>query len=65
MFMKKAEEIYNSLGVINVTYNDEPIWIEDLNKERKTALIRQINDQELMEVSVYSLAKKPDYSQED
>ena len=65
MFMKKVEEIFNSLGVINVTYNDEPIWIEDLNKERKTVLIRQIDDQELMEVSVYSLAKKTDYSQED
>lgn len=55
MELKRAEDIYNSLGVTNVTYKSRNIWIEDIQKESNTAHIKDLKTGELEEVSVSEL----------
>lgn len=42
MNIERAEEIINSKGVIRVEYNDEPIWIENLDEKENAAYIKKI-----------------------
>lgn len=58
MELKRAEDIYNSLGVINVTYKNRNIWIEDIQKESNTAHIKDLKTGELGEVSVSELKEE-------
>jgi H-type small acid-soluble spore protein len=52
MDLKKAEDIYKSLGVINVSYKNRNIWIEDIQKETSTAHIKDLKTDELEEVPI-------------
>ena len=42
MNIERAEEIINSKGVIRVEYNNEPIWIENLDEKENAAYIKKI-----------------------
>ena len=55
MDLKRAEDIYNSLGVINVSYKNRNIWIEDIQKESSTAHIKDLKTGELGEVPIAEL----------
>ncbi|MFD3157143.1 H-type small acid-soluble spore protein [Haloimpatiens sp. FM7330] len=55
MNLKRGEEIINSLGVINVTYKDKPVWIENINEERKIAKVKYINSTESISVPISQL----------
>ena len=49
MDIKKAQQIINSKGVIRVEYNNEPIWIENLDEKENAAYIKKIyTDEECM-----------------
>lgn len=55
MNLKRAEEIANSLGVINVTYKTDPVWIENIIKDSQTAMIKDLKTNKVMEVSISDL----------
>lgn len=49
MDIKKAQQIINSKGIIRVEYNNEPIWIENLDEKENAAYIKKIyTDEECM-----------------
>lgn len=43
MDTKKAQEIVESKGVIDVSYKGSSVWIENINKETHEARIRDLN----------------------
>lgn len=53
MLMNRAVEIVESLGVTNVTYKNEAVWIENIDEERKTAFVKNLNtgDSEQVEIA--------------
>lgn len=55
MRLEEAEEIYNSRGVINVTYKNNPVWIEDIQRESQTAHVKDLQTDELKEVPILEL----------
>lgn len=52
MNLKRAEEIFNSFGVINVIYNNDSVWIEDIQESSETAHVKNLNTGELKEVPI-------------
>lgn len=55
MNFTRAEEIVQSLGVINVTYKDKVIWIEDVQRSSNTAHIKDLKTSEIKEVPLTEL----------
>ncbi|MCY6372563.1 H-type small acid-soluble spore protein [Clostridium ganghwense] len=55
MIKERAEEIIDSLGVINVTYKNNPIWIKYIERENETAHIKNLKTNESMEVAISDL----------
>ncbi|MCY6485783.1 H-type small acid-soluble spore protein [Clostridium aestuarii] len=55
MIVERAEEILHSLGVINVTYENNPVWIENIEKENKTVSIKNLKTNKLIEVPISDL----------
>ncbi|WP_139904505.1 H-type small acid-soluble spore protein [Clostridium thermarum] len=43
MNCQDAKELVESKGYIDVEYNNKSVWIERLNKEEDTALVKEIN----------------------
>ena len=43
MDIDRAQEIFNSKGVIDVDYNGKSVWIKSLDKENQTAEVEIIN----------------------
>ena len=50
MDTKRAREIINSLGVIEVLYQDRPVWIEDI--DGSLAQVRYLDTEDSFEVPV-------------
>ncbi|MCM1992137.1 H-type small acid-soluble spore protein [Oceanirhabdus seepicola] len=55
MLMKRAQEIFNSKGVLDVKYNNNDVWINELNFDKKTAMVKNLNNNRIMEVEVSKL----------
>jgi len=55
MLMRRAQEIFNSKGVFDVQYNNNNVWINELNFDKKTAIIKDLNNNQLIEVEVSNL----------
>lgn len=55
MDIEKIVEIVESRGVINVTYNGNPVWIESISKESNEVRVKNIKTNEEFMVSVYKL----------
>ncbi len=53
MDVKRAHDIFNSLGVIEVLYQGEPIWIEDIYGDQ--AKIELLHQRKRTEVPVQDL----------
>lgn len=53
MRLKRAQEIFKSLGVIEVLHQDSPIWIEQIKDE--VAKIRYLETEEQRPVPVEEL----------
>lgn len=45
MDIRRAQEILESKGVIDVEYNGEPIWIKSIDENNETAEIESINNE--------------------
>lgn len=55
MLRKRAEEIINSKGIINVTYKNNPVWLEQINDESESANVKIINSNKHLEVPISDL----------
>jgi len=55
MDIKRVEEIINSKGIIDVTYNDSPVWIEAVIGEDETAHVKLLSSDKTMNVPVEDL----------
>lgn len=58
MELKRAEEIINSKGIIEVTYKDSPVWIENIIEDGATAHVRLLSNNQSMNISVEALTEK-------
>lgn len=58
MNLKKAVETVDSLGVINVTYKNSPVWIENINRENRTAQVKDLKTNKVIEVSISKLIEE-------
>ncbi|HYF75238.1 MAG TPA: H-type small acid-soluble spore protein [Candidatus Nitrosocosmicus sp.] len=58
MDINRAEEIINSKGVIEVTYNNSPVWIENVIREDATAQVRLLTNNQSLNIPVESLNEK-------
>ncbi|WKV07497.1 H-type small acid-soluble spore protein [Thermoanaerobacterium sp. CMT5567-10] len=52
MKYERAEEIYNSPSNYEVIYDGNPVWINSLNPNKKSANIKFLNDNAVMDVPV-------------
>ncbi len=55
MQVKRAEEIIRSLSEIEVLYQNNAVWLENVNAEKSTAYVKMLNEGNLMEVPVAQL----------
>jgi small acid-soluble spore protein H (minor) len=53
---EKAQQIFESLGVVDVLYNGVPVWIEDLDGEE--AKIRYLESDDVIQVPVAELVEE-------
>ena len=58
MDIKRAEEIINSKGIIEVTYKDSPVWIESVIRDNATAHVKLLSDNQSMNIPVEDLMEK-------
>lgn len=56
MNTRRAEEILDSLGVIEVFYQGSPVWLEQISGA--SVQIKDLNTQQRLEVSVNDLFEK-------
>jgi len=57
MDIKRAEEIINSKGIIEVTYKNSPVWIENVVKGDATAQVKLLSNNEVMSIPVEDLTE--------
>ena len=57
MLTERAVEIINSLGVINVTYKNNPVWIEDIERESNKIQVKDLKTNEVIEVEALDLVE--------
>ncbi len=57
MDIKRAEEIINSKGIIEVTYKNSPVWIESVIKDNATALVKLLSDNHSMSIPIEDLSE--------
>ena len=58
MKIVRAKEIVESHGVINVVYKNKPIWIEYLQEDEKTAMVKDMIDNVVYEVNIEELKEE-------
>ncbi|WP_017414400.1 H-type small acid-soluble spore protein [Clostridium tunisiense] len=58
MKLERAKEIYDSYGVINVSYNSKPVWIEHIETEENRAQVKVLTTDEIIEVHVTDLKEE-------
>lgn len=58
MLTGRAVEIINSIGVINVIYNNNPVWIEAVERENNKVRVKDLKTNEVIEVEVSELFEK-------
>ncbi|SHJ17693.1 small acid-soluble spore protein H (minor) [Clostridium amylolyticum] len=55
MDIKRAGEIIESLGVIEVSYKGEPVWIENINQQNSTVKVKNMNTDKELNVDIKDL----------
>ena len=58
MDIRRAEEILDSKGVIEVTWKNSPVWIESLVGEDGTAHVKLLASDKSMNIPVDELVEK-------
>lgn len=57
MDVKRVEEILNSKGIIEVTYNNSPVWIESIANDDGTAHVKLLSSDKSMNIPVKELTE--------
>lgn len=55
MDVKRANEILESLGIVDVTYKGSSVWIENINEASNEAKVKDINTEKVFTVEVSDL----------
>lgn len=55
MFIRRVHEILNTTDTVNVVYQDNPVWIEDVDNNRETAYVRFLDNSSRLEVPIIDL----------
>jgi small acid-soluble spore protein H (minor) len=58
MDLKRAKEIINSKGVIEVTYNNAPVWLESVIEEDASAHVKLLSTNQSMNIPVEQLSER-------
>lgn len=58
MEIKRAEEIINSKGIIEVTYKNSPVWLENIISENETVQVKMLHNDQTMNIPVHDLTEK-------
>ena len=52
MNVRRATEIIDSLGVIGVSYKGEPVWLEKINGESNTVIVKYMKTDKELNVDI-------------
>lgn len=55
MDIKRASEIVESLGVIEVNYKGEPVWLQNIYEEDKIVKVKNMRTDEELNVDIKDL----------
>jgi len=55
MNVKRATEIFDSLGVIGVSYKGDPVWLEKINEESNTVIVKNMKTYKELNVDIEEL----------
>lgn len=55
MDIKKANEIIESLGVIEVSYKGDPVWLESINEQSNTVKVKNMKTDKELNVDIRDL----------
>lgn len=55
MDIKRAAEIIESLGVIEVSYKGEPVWLENINQQNSKVKVKNMNTDKELNVDIKDL----------
>ncbi|OFI05914.1 small, acid-soluble spore protein H [Clostridium acetireducens DSM 10703] len=55
MNIKRANEIFQSLGVIDVEYKGNPVWIENVIEENNEVVVKNLETKNKFTVNVFDL----------
>lgn len=59
MKFSRAEEILKNTGEnIDVTYKDSSVWLERVNSDNQTIMVKELTDNKLMEVEAKDLTER-------
>ena len=58
MDLKRAEEIINSKGIIEVTYKNSPVWIESIAGNDGTVHVKLLSSNEAMNIPADELIER-------
>ena len=58
MELERILQIFNSKGVIDVTLKGNSVWIEGVNSKENSVNIKDLNTNEIKEVSVLDLRER-------
>ncbi len=52
---QRAQEIFDSLGIIEVFYQGSPVWLEKINANHVQVQVQDMRTNQRLEVSVHDL----------
>lgn len=55
MDIKRATEIIKSLGVVGVSYEGNPVWLENINDQNNTVRVKDIKTDKELNVDIKDL----------
>jgi H-type small acid-soluble spore protein len=58
MDSQRATEILHSQKIFEVTYQNNSVWIEDVNQNKNTAVVKNLDTNKVSEVPVNALIEQ-------
>lgn len=57
MIIERAEEIMRSPNKIDVSYNNSPVWLENINRSNNTVRVKDLANNTIIEAPVGDLVE--------
>lgn len=57
MVLRRATEILKSKGNVEVLYNNEPVWLENIDSRTETVYVKSLNNDKRMVVPIIELVE--------